>query len=93
MVIGRETVRKGVEESAAAGSIERALMALLLVEVVSFESEGMEDAIEEEEWGVEMGRALVGVQAERARRQTKVEGVKRVFIDNAGGGFVLAIVG
>lgn len=39
-----------------------------------------------------MGRALVGVQAERARRQTKVEGVKRVFIDNAGGGLVLAIV-
>jgi hypothetical protein len=39
-----------------------------------------------------MGRALGGVQVERARRQTKVEGVKRVFIDNAGGGFVLAIV-
>lgn len=93
MVIGRETVRKGVEEeSAAVGSIERALMALLLVEVVSLESEGIEEATVEEEWGVEMGRALVGVQAERARRQTKVEGVKKVFIDNAGGGFVLAIV-
>jgi len=39
-----------------------------------------------------MGRALVGVQAERAKRQTKVEGVKSVFIDNAGGGVVLAIV-
>lgn len=49
MVIGRETVRKGVEESAAVGSIERALMALLLVEVVSLESEGIEDAVVEEE--------------------------------------------
>jgi hypothetical protein len=96
MVMGRETVWKGVEEeeeeSASVGSIERALIALLFAE--SLESEGIEDAVVvvEEEWGVEMGRALVGVQVERAKRQTKVEGVKSVFIDSAGGGFVLAIV-
>jgi len=80
MVMGRETVRKGVEED---GSIERALM-------VSLALEGIEDAVVAER-GVEMGRALVGVQVERAKRQTKVEGVKRVFIDSAGGGFDRAI--
>jgi len=46
MVIGRETVRKGVEEdeeSAAVDSIERALMALAFAE--SLESEDIEDAV------------------------------------------------